>query len=125
MLFEGELKRHLAVHADSNVSLLRVMIVPPEPNPSYLLASPKMPVANSQFKFHPEERRTFGDNLGIVGILSAFASVFNEHCVPELLSAQHAPEDVLSWDANLFLIGSPSPGISNGVPTTRAGRTTR
>jgi hypothetical protein len=105
--FEMELKRHLAVHADSNISLLRAMIVPPEPRPSYLLASPKLPVANSQFKFHEVERRTFGDNLGIVGILSAFASVFNEYCVPELLSAKHAPEDVMTWDANLFLIGSP------------------
>jgi hypothetical protein len=105
--FEQELKRHLTVHADSSVSLLRAMIVPSDPSPSYVLASPKPPVQNSRFRFHPKEKRTFGDNLGIVGILGAFASVFGEHCAPELLSAQHAPELVLTWDANLFLIGSP------------------
>jgi hypothetical protein len=114
-LFEEECKRHLSVHADSNVSLLRAMIVPPEPNPSYVLASPKTPIAGSQFNSHPDERRTYGDNLGIVGILGAFASVFNEHCVPELLSAKHAHEDVLSWDANLFLIGSPKVNRHSGV----------
>jgi hypothetical protein len=105
--FETELKRHLAVHGDSNVSLLRAMIVPPDPDPSYVLASPKLPVHDSQFKFHPRERRTFGDNLGIVGILGTFVSVFGEHCIPELLSAEHVPDEVVTWDANLFLIGSP------------------
>src|ERR1700690_1579338 len=40
-LFEEEMKRHLTVHGDSNVSLLRAMIVPADPSPSYVLASPK------------------------------------------------------------------------------------
>jgi len=113
--FEVELKRHLTVHADSNVSLLRAMIVPTEPSPSYLLASPKVPEKGSRFSFHPKERRTFGDNVGIVGILGAFASVFGEHCAPELLSARHTTEEVLSWDANLFLIGSPKVNPHVGV----------
>jgi hypothetical protein len=105
--FETELRRHLAVHGDSSVSLSRAMVVPPEASPSYILASPKLPVEQSQFKFHPRERRTFGDNLGIVGIFGAFASVFGEFCTPELLSAEHVPDEIRSWDANLFFIGSP------------------
>jgi len=112
--FEAELKRNLAVHRDTSVSLLRAMIVPPNPSPSYLLASPKLPVRDSQFKFHPRERRTFGDNLGIVGILGAFASVFGEHCVPELLSAEYVPDEITTWDVNLFLIGSPKVNVYTG-----------
>jgi len=105
--FENSLRRHLAVHAESNVSLLRSMILPQNPHPSYILVSPKPPSADSRFQFHPYERRTYGDYLGVIGILGAFASVYSEHFAPDLLTASRAPQDLMEWDANIYLIGSP------------------
>ena len=43
----------------------------------------------------------------MTGILGAFASVYGEHFAPELLSGPHAPDELLEWDANLYLIGAP------------------
>jgi len=104
--FDQSLRKYLAIHAESNVSLLRAMIVPKLPHPAYIVLNPKQPKADSRFQFHPHERRTYGDYLGVTGILGAFASVYGEHFLPEVLSAKHAPPDLVDWDANLFLIGS-------------------
>jgi nucleoside 2-deoxyribosyltransferase len=105
--FEATLKQYLSVHRDSNVSLLRAMIIPRHPEPTYIVLNPKRPNANSRFRHHPRERRTYGDYLGLMGVLGAFASMYGEHCAPELISASHAADDLAEWDANLFLIGSP------------------
>lgn len=105
--FEQTLRKHLAVHGESHLSLLRAMIIPRDPHPSYILANPKTPNASSRFQFHPRERRTYGDHLGVVGILGAFGQAYGEHVVPELLSAAFAPDDLTTWDANFYLIGSP------------------
>ena len=105
--FEHALKQHLAVHSDSSVSLLRAMVVPKNPYPSYIVINPKKPTITSRFQFHPRELRTYGDHLGVTGILGAFASVYGEHFAPELLSGPHAPDELLEWDANLYLIGAP------------------
>lgn len=99
--FEQILRQQLAIHKDSNVSLLRAMIIPPDPQPSYIILNPKKPHAGSRFKHHPRERRTYGDYLGLMGVLSAFASVYGEHCAPELVSASHAADEIRDWDANL------------------------
>jgi nucleoside 2-deoxyribosyltransferase len=104
--FEADFRRQLAIHKDSNVSLQRSMIVPPEPVPSYIVLNPKKPQPNSRFKHHPRERRTYGDYLGLVGVLNGFASVYGEQFAPELVSASHAADDLVEWDANLFLIGA-------------------
>ena len=105
--FEQSLRQQLSIHKDSSISLVRAMIVPHDPRPSYIILNPKKPQADSRFLHHPRERRTYGDYLGLMGVLSVFASVYGEHCAPELVSASHAADEILDWDANLFLIGSP------------------
>lgn len=106
-LFEVSLRQHLDVHRDSNISLLRAMVLPPEPIPSFILLNPKQPQADSRFKQHPKERKTYGDYLGLSGIMGAFVSVFGEHVIPEVVSASHADRGIVEMDSNLFLIGSP------------------
>jgi hypothetical protein len=105
--FEKAFRQQLAIHKDSNVSLLRAMIVPVDAIPSYIVLNPKKSEADDRFKHDPRERRTYGDYLGLMGVLSGFASVYGEQCAPELVSASHAADEIVDWDANLFLIGSP------------------
>jgi hypothetical protein len=86
------------------------MIMPRHPSPSFIIANPKQASATSRFQLHPHERRTWGDNLGIAGILSAFGSVYGEHVQPEILSASHVgrtSDHPIGWDASFFLIASP------------------
>ena len=103
---EASLRSQLAIHRDGNVSLLRSMLVPRNPHPSYVVANPKIPTEDSRHRRHPRERRTYGDYLGVVGVLGAFASVYGEHFVPEIVTAAWATDDLATWDANLYLIGS-------------------
>ena len=111
-LFETALRQYLSIHHDRNVSLLRAMLLPQDPDPSYVVAEPKKPVLLNQPTYHPRERSTWGDQLGVVGIMSAFGSVYGEHCVPELLSAEHIAQfedehHPRLWDGNFYLIASP------------------
>ena len=105
--FEPALKRHLEVQKDNYISLLRAMILPSEPQPSLIIINPKQLQTESRFKHHPKEIITYGDYLGLSGIMVAFASVYGEHVVPEIINAAYAKEDLVNRDANLFLIGSP------------------
>jgi hypothetical protein len=105
--FDRALRHALRPHVASHLSLLRAMVIPPKPIPSYILANPKHPVKTSRMRDHPEERRTFGDYLGVVGVLNAFASAYGDSVTPELISEDYTPADLSDWDANLFLIGSP------------------
>ncbi len=115
-IFQAALRKHLAAQKGiAQVSLLRAMVIPRTPHPSYILASPKPPNPRSRFLSHPVERRTYGDHLGIRGILRAFGSVYGEHVAPELISAERADERLLEEDANFYLIGSPK---VNGITRT-------
>jgi hypothetical protein len=105
--FEQSLRQHLDIHKDSNISLLRAMVLPPEPLPSYIVINPQQLRVDSRFKHHPKERKTYGDYLGLSGIMGAYASVYGEHIIPEIVNAAYADESIVEWDANLFLIGSP------------------
>jgi hypothetical protein len=106
-LFEVSLRQHLEIHKDSNISFLRAMVLPPIPVPSFIIINPKQPQANSRLRHHPKERRTYGDYLGLSGIMGAFVSVYGEHIIPEVISASQADDSIVELDANLFLIGSP------------------
>ena len=106
-LFEVSLRQHLDIHKDSNVSLLRAMVLPPDPIPSFIILNPKQPRADSRSQHHPKERKTYGDYIGLSGIMGAFISVYGEHVIPEVVSASNADEGIIEWDANLFLLGSP------------------
>ncbi len=105
--FEPALRQHLEIQKDSNISLLRAMVLPYEPQPSLILINPKQLQTESRFKHHPKEIITYGDYLGLSGIMVAFATVYGEHVVPEIINAAYAKEDIVDRDANLFLIGSP------------------
>lgn len=104
--FEGALRRQLEPRRETHVSLLRAMIIPPKPQPSYILVNPKQQFVASPQRPHPDEIRTYGDYLGVVGILRAFGSVYGEHVVPELITASQAAPDLLTRDASFYTIGS-------------------
>jgi len=103
---ERQLRQQLAPHKETHVSLLRAMIIPPKPQPSYILVNPKQQFIPSPQRPHPDEIRTYGDHLGVVGILRAFGSVYGEHVVPELITASQAATDLLARDASFYAIGS-------------------
>ncbi|HME23350.1 MAG TPA: hypothetical protein VKI44_18820 [Acetobacteraceae bacterium] len=107
-LFRSMLRKHLATqHGLSHVSLLRSMVVPYDPMPSYILSNPKAMNSQSRSRTSPLEKRTYGDHLGILGILRAFASVYGEHVAPELIGASRVHKSLLRENANLYFIGSP------------------
>jgi len=115
--FLAALRAHLAPHRD--VSLVRAMLIPAEPAPSFILASPSPP-SPPYFRKDTIEKRTYGDHLGIVGILRAFGSIFGESIVPELVSAVPSTKDrplveLLGQDANYYLIGSPKVNGATGM----------
>jgi len=105
--FSYSLRQHLKIHKDSTVSLLRAMILPLKLTPSFILINPKQPQTDLKSLSHPKEQRTYGDYLGLSGIMSTFASAYGEHIIPEIISAANADKKIIEWDANLFLIGSP------------------
>ena len=104
---ERDLRRQLMPHVDSHVSLLRAMIIPREPKPSYLLVNAKPPHPDLRGEFKEHVMTTYGDYLGVVGVLGAFGSVFGEHVRPELLNPSATPDDYVQWDGNLYLVASP------------------
>ena len=108
-VFERDLAEHLRFRLNSELAVIRDMLQAQQPVPSYIVASPK---ENPLLKGHVYDFRTFGDHLGILGLLSAFGSMWGEMKGVELISAQYAPEDLEQRDLNLYLIGS---GRSNPV----------
>ncbi|MCK5921867.1 MAG: hypothetical protein KAG66_13055, partial [Methylococcales bacterium] len=50
--------------------------------------------------------RTFGDRLGILGLVRAFGSIFHESGNVELVSPRNCAEELLKYEANLYFIGS-------------------
>jgi hypothetical protein len=105
--FEKGLRAYLQAQVESAASLLHSFVLPEKPAPTYIVANPKLPGKTSGFKYHPVETRTYGDYLGVAGILAAFASLYGENLTPELVSAMHAAESLKDTDANFYLIGSP------------------
>lgn len=76
------------------------------PFPAYILASPRVPEEGSKHWWHPEELQTFGDNLGISGILSAYGNIYGSRNKPELLNAQFLSKKILKTSGNFYCIGS-------------------
>ena len=106
-LLSEKLRRHLRTRLGSRIALLRDMLESDAPQPAYIVASPKYPGESSRrFLGQVYDRRTFGDNLGIVGLLSAFGSIRGEGMEAELVSSQWCAPDFENEDINLYLIGS-------------------
>lgn len=98
----GYFRQHTAFHSRS---FLREMLVGKRALPIFVVAAPKS--KNVGVHRPPEESGTFGDNIGIAGLFSAFGSLFWETTDIELVSGENCPDDLLERDANFFLIGAP------------------
>jgi hypothetical protein len=85
---------HLRSLLSSRPTLLTDFLLGEIPLPAYILTGPKF--LNGEMS---------GDNLGIVGLLTAFAAIQG---TPQLLSAATEDTRVYSQQANLYLIGSPN-----------------
>lgn len=104
--FIQELNSHLAFRLKSSNALLRDMLIPPIPGDMYIVASPKYPKSESPFAGQVRDIRTFGDYLGVMGLLTAFGSTIGESKGIQFVSGQYSSSDLLNRPANLFLIGS-------------------
>ena len=80
---------------------------PPVAQPAFVLTSPKYPAPGVPSSIQFFDTRTFGDNLGVLGLISAFASMWGPGNGVELLSAQYSHPAIMGEDVNLYLIGSP------------------
>ncbi len=105
--FERRLAEVLRFVIKSQVPLLRDMLQPEIAQPAYIVASPKYPGRDSRIQGQVYDQRTFGDNLGIRGLISAFGLMLGEAEGVELISAQHSPPDLVDRPLSLYPIGSP------------------
>lgn len=127
---EPVLYSHMQRRLDRDLACLRDMLLAPMPGPSYIVTSPKYPGALSRMAGQVFDRRTFGDHLGIQGLLYAFGALRGDASGTELISAQYAPPDLLEFSVNLYLIGSRKvnpvcagmlDALQHGQPTWRFG----
>ena len=102
-----ELRKNLQRRMNSQMARPRDMLEAEMPQPAFIVASPKYPSQHSRIPGQPRDRRTFGDNLGVLGLLSAFGSIFGETSGVELVSGQYCSPEILSRDHSLYVIGSP------------------
>lgn len=103
--FPRNLREHLKVRL-SEVGLFKEMLESDAPHPAYIVAHPAHPGPKSKVLGQVWDFRTFGDNLGILGLISAFGLMWGEPRNVELISAKfHAPK-LSKDDLNLYLIGS-------------------
>lgn len=107
-VFEARLCEQVRTRVNSNIALLRDMLEAENSQPAYIVANPKQPTPTySRLKGQMYDRRTYGDNLGVLGLISAFGSIMGEGAAVELISAKYGPPDLLDRDINLYLVGSP------------------
>jgi hypothetical protein len=106
LIFETELRDQLRLRLNSEIALLRDMLEAPTPQPAYVISSPKYPGKHSRIIGQVYDRRTFGDHIGILGLISAWGSLRGGSPGLELISAHHSPPDLLSLPLSLYLIGS-------------------
>ena len=113
--FSNNLQAELQSRVNTQVALLKDMLLGESPLPAYICAHPKHPSSNARIRRQVYDRRTFGDNLGILGLLSAFGAIFGETTNVDLVSAQYHAPDLLDRDVNLYLIGSSK--VNPATPT--------
>ncbi|MGQ9493983.1 MAG: hypothetical protein ACUVR2_09490 [Anaerolineae bacterium] len=106
-VFDKRLEDHLRSRVNSQIALLRDMLEADIPTPAYIVASPRYPGKDTRIRGQVYDQRTFGDNLGVLGLISAFGCIMGEGHGVELVSGQYCPPDLLSRPLNLYLIGSP------------------
>jgi hypothetical protein len=112
--FNIELREHLRAHVTSHSALLRDMLLAEAPRPSFVVASPIYPTAQARIPGHVKDRRTFGDNLGVLGLISAFGTMLGEQSGVDLISGKFHALEFSQTSANLYLIGSPKANELSG-----------
>jgi len=105
-IFDMEMADHLRLRMNSDLALLRDMLEAPVPEPAYIVTSPKYPGKHSRIQGQVYDTRTFGDHLGILGLISAFGLIRGERKGMELVSGQHCPPGLIDEPLSLYLIGS-------------------
>ena len=105
-VFRTVFREQIRSRLGSRVAFLRDMLQGQILEPVYIVASPKYPGDDSRIRGQVYDRRTYGDNLGVVGLLSAFGLILGEGSRVELISAQYCEPDLVQKDCNLYLIGS-------------------
>lgn len=103
--FEGKLRDHLKSRL-SDVGLFKEMLEAEARHPAYIVAQPKSKSAGRKIYGHVHDFRTYGDNLGVLGLISAFGAMWGEPTNVELISADFHSPDLPNDDKNLYLIGS-------------------
>jgi hypothetical protein len=123
-VFDRRLSEHLRMRVNSQIPLLRDMLEADIPSPAYVVASPRYPGKDTRIRGQVWDQRTFGDNLGVMGLISAFGCILGEGGGVELVSAQYCPPDLLSQPYNLYLIGSPksNPPVREMLERLQGGR---
>lgn len=123
-VFDKRLADHLRARLNSQIALLRDMLEADIPTPAYIVASPRYPGKDSRIRAQAYDQRTFGDNLGVLGLISAFGCIMGEGRGVELVSGQYSPPDLLSRPLNLYLIGSPksNPPVREMLQRLQKGR---
>jgi hypothetical protein len=116
---KGRLKETLISRLSKENALLRDMLQPKVGRPAYVLCSPSYPAPGSDKDHKLYDERTFGDYLGVVGLLSAFGTFFSEQRDYELISAQYYPPGLLDHAVSLYLIGSPRVNPATGEMLAR------
>lgn len=102
-LFQRDLSQHVRSMTMSRLTLLRSMLLPRDPVPSYIVSSLLPPSPRS---WRPPMKRTYGDYIGVSGIITAFGALLGTDKAPELVSSRYMDSTVGNEDANLYLIGS-------------------
>ncbi len=118
-LLEQGLVKALRLKLGARIALLRDMLLPERPAPAYVIASPRYPSDRSRIPGQRKDRRTFGDNLGIRGLLEAFGAIAGEKSGVELVSGQYCPEEIIDQDVNLYFIASKKVNPSCGTMLQR------
>jgi hypothetical protein len=123
-VFDKRLADHLRSRVNAQIALLRDMLEADIPTPAYIVASPRYPGKDSRIRAQAYDQRTFGDNLGVLGLISAFGCIMGEGRGVELVSGQYSPPDLLSRPLNLYLIGSPksNPPVREMLQRLQKGR---
>ena len=104
--FEKALAEHLRTRIVNSSALLRDMLQVRRDADHFILASPLYPDDGSRVHGQKFDTRTFGDNVGILGLLSALGAVLGEAGKVELVSAVYSDPGLVEAPLNLYAIGS-------------------
>lgn len=115
IVFKKDLTEHLKFRFASSNALLRDMLIPLIPRELFIVASPRYPREDDLTAHQVRDIRTYGDFLGVMGLLTAFGSTIGESNNVEFVSGQYAGDDLLTRPANLFMIGSQKSNPPVGV----------